>query len=108
MKRILLVGLAVAGLAVVGYAIPVFAHGPEGAENSTINQGTWEAMYKACWNGDWEAMAEAAEEVHGDNFGSMPYHDEGNYAFEEGGQVPADHWGGGGTQYHMGGGMMSW
>jgi hypothetical protein len=108
MKRILLVGLVVAGLAVVGYAIPVFAHGPGGAETSTINQGTWEAMYEACQAGDWEAMTEAAEAVHGDNFGSMPYHGEGNYAPEEGGQVPADHWGGGGTQHHMGGGMMGW
>ena len=46
--------------------------------------------------------------MHGDNFGSMPYHGEGNYASEEGGQVPTDHWDGGGTQHHMGGGMMSW
>ena len=96
------------GLAVVGYAIPVFAHGPEGAEASTINQSTWEAMYKACRNGDWEAMTEAAEEMHGDNFGSMPYHGENYYAPDDGDQVPADHWGGSGTQHHMGGGMMGW
>ena len=108
MKRILLVGLVIAGLAVVGYAIPVFAHGPEGAATSTINQGTWQAMYEACEAGDWEAMTEAAEAVHGEDFSGMHVHGEGNYASEERGQVPADHWGGGGMQHHMGGGMMSW
>ena len=108
MKRILLVGLVIADLAVVGYAIPVFAHGPEGAATSTINQGTWQAMYEACEAGDWEAMTEAAEAVHGEDFSGMHVHGEGNYASEERGQVPADHWGGGGMQHHMGGGMMGW
>lgn len=42
-------------------------------------QDAWEAMYEACVNGDWEAMAEAAEEAHGDGMGG-----------------------------HMGGGMMGW
>ena len=108
MKRILVVGLVVAGLAVVGYAVPAFAHGPEGTGTVITNQDAWGTMYEACQTGDWEAMAEAAAEVHGDNFGSMPFHDEGNYAPEEGGQVPDNHWGEGGTQHHMGGGMMGW
>ena len=37
-------------------------------------------------------MAEAAEEVHGEDFGDMPCHGDGD-----------NHWGMGG---HMGGGMM--
>ena len=88
MKRILLVGLVIAGLGflVVSFALPALAHGPEGGEAAPANHEAWEAMHEACESGDWEAMAEAAEEVHGEDFGSMPCHDEG--------------WG------HMGGGMM--
>jgi hypothetical protein len=116
MKRILLVGLVVAGLTVVGFSVPAFAHGPEATGTVTTNQGTWEAMYEACWTGDWEAMAEAAEAVHGEDFGYMHFHGEGNYAPKEGDQVPANNWGG--TWDHMGGGttggggggggMMGW
>lgn len=81
MKRILLVGLVVAslGLLAAGFAIPAFAHGPGGGEAAPADQDAWEAMYEACVNGDWEAMAEAAEEAHGDGMGG-----------------------------HMGGGMMGW
>lgn len=106
MKRIMMVGLVVAGLAVVGYAIPVFAHGPEDTGRATTNQDTWEAMYEACETGDREAMAEAAKEVHGEDLGYMPCNGEGYYAHEEGGQIPANHWGG--MWDHMGGGMMNW
>lgn len=114
MKRILMVGLVVAGLAVVGFAVPVFAHGPEAIGTATANQNTWEAMYEACQTGDWEAMAEAAEVVHGEDFGYMPYHGGDYYAPENGGQGPANNWGG--TWDHMGGGttgggwggMMGW
>jgi hypothetical protein len=106
MKRILLVGLVVAGLTVVGFSVPVFAHGPEGTGTVNTNQDTREAMYEACWNGDREAMAEAAEAVHQDNFSYMPCYGGGYYPSDEGGQAPANYWGGMGN--HMGGGMMSW
>lgn len=114
MKRILLVGLVVAGLAVIGYAVPVFAHGPEATGTATTNQDTWGAMYEACQTGDWEAMAEAAEAVHGEDFGYMPHYGEGYYTPEVGGQGPANNWGGmwdhmsGGTMGGGRGGMMSW
>ena len=101
MKRVLVVGLIIAGLWVAGFATLGFAQGPEGGGAPPTNQGAWEAMYEACGTGDWEAMAEAAEEVHGEDFGYMPHH--GYYAPEEGG--PYDAWGGMGG--HMGGGMMS-
>jgi len=108
MKRSLLVGLAMVGLAllVAGFAIPVFAHAPEGGEATPANQEAWEAMHEACETGDWEAMAEAAAEVHGEDFGYMPCHGDGYYAPDEGTQAPAEGWGGMGG--HMGGGMMGW
>jgi len=104
MKKILLVGLVVAGLAVVGFAIPVFAHGPEGRETTSANQEAWEAMHEACENGDWESMAETAEEVHGEYFGYMPCHGEGYYAPDEGALMPYNRLDGMGS--NMGGGMM--
>ena len=106
MKRILMVGLVLAGLAVVGYAIPVLAHGPEGTGNATTNEATWETMYEACQTGDWEAMAEAAREFHGEGFGYITHHGKDYYAPEEGRQVPVNHWSG--MWEHMGGGMMNW
>ena len=54
-------------------------------------------MHEACESGDWEAMAEAAEEVHGEDFDYMPCHDENDSA-------PTNHWGG--MRGHMGRGMM--
>jgi hypothetical protein len=106
MKRILLVGLVVAslGLLSAGFAIPVFAHGPQAGEATPTNQDAWEAMHETYEIGDWEAMAEAAEEVHGEDFGNMPCHGEGYYVPEEGTQTPDNHWNGMGG--HMGGGMM--
>ena len=100
MKTSLLVGLAMVGLAllVAGFGVPVFAHAPEGGEATTANQETWEAMHEACETGDWEAMADAAAEVHGEDFGYMPCHGEGYH--------PANP--GGGMGGHMGGGMMGW
>ncbi len=55
-------------------------------------------MHEACESGDWEAMAEAAEEVHGDDFEDMPCHSEDSY--------DSNWWGGMGG--HMGRGMMGW
>jgi hypothetical protein len=86
MKRVLVVGLIIAGLSVAGFAIPVLAHGSGGG--GTANHEAWDAMHEACETGDWEAMAEAAEEVHGGEMGS--------------------HMSGGMMGDHMGGGMMGW
>ncbi len=102
MKRILLVGLVVAslGLLAAGFAIPAFAHGPGGGEATPADQDAWESMHEACETGDWEAMAEAAEEVHGEDFGDMPCHGDGDNRWDGMG----GHMGGG----MMGGGMMGW
>lgn len=103
MKRILVIGLAVVVLSsLVVFALPVLAHGSEDGEPSA-NQETWEAMHEACEEGDWEAMTEAAEEAHGDDFASMPCHDEGDYSPEEG-ETSTERWGGMGG--NMGSGMM--
>ena len=102
MKRILVISLVIAILGLLaGFTIPVFAHGPD--EDASVNQEAWEAMPEACEDGDWEAMAEAAGEVHGEDFGDMPCHDD-YYAPGEGNTGSTTGWGGMGG--HMGGGMM--
>jgi len=109
MKRILLVGLIIAALSLTaGFAVPVFAHGPTEGDSGTPDQETWQTMHEACEEGDWDAMVEAAEEVHGEDFGTMPCHDEGYYPSDEGERVYPRGWGGMGG--HMGGGKMggSW
>ena len=95
MKKYLLIGsvLAILTLLMAVFVIPVLAHGPEDGETVPADQEAWEAMHEACEDGDWEAMAETAEEVHGKDFSSMPCHDEDDYTSNNG-------WGG------MGGGMM--
>jgi hypothetical protein len=103
MKRFLLISLVVVGI-ISGFAIPVLAHGPGGGEAVPTSQDAWQAMWEACINGDWEAMAEAAEEIHGEASGHMPGH---SYdAPEEGDKWPATRWSE--TGGHMGGGMMRW
>ena len=89
MKRLLLIGsiVLVLGLLIIGSATSLFAHGTEGGEDTPSNEEAWQAMHEACENGDWEAMAEAAEEAHGEDFEHMPYHD-GNY------HTPVNGWGG--------------
>ena len=101
MKKLLLIGSLVLmlGLLIVSFTTPLFAHGPDNEGGELTDEGAWEAMHEACENGDWEAMAKAAEEVHGGDFGHMPYHDENDHA-------PANRWGGMGG--HMSGGMMGW
>jgi len=99
MKRILLVGLVVASI-VAGFAIPAFAHGLQGGEAAPADQDAWESMHEACETGDWEAMAEAAEEVHGEDFGDMPCHGDGDNRW--------DGMGGHMGRGMMGGGMMGW
>ena len=97
MKKLLLIGsiMLVVGLLIVGFATPIFAHGPGDGGATLENEEAWEAMHEACANGDWEAMAEAAEEVYGED---MPHYGEDDYDHQR--------WGGWGG--HMGGGMMGW
>ncbi len=101
MKKLLLIGsiILVLGLLIVGSTTSIFAHGPDDNGTTPANEGAGETMHEACESGDLEAMAEAAEEVHGEEF-DMPCHDENSYA-------PANYRGGmmGG---HMGRGMMGW
>lgn len=67
MKKILMLGsiLLVLGLLVVASTTTIFAHSPDNGETSATDGEAWEAMHEACENGDWEAMSELAEEVHG-------------------------------------------
>ena len=99
MKKWLLIGLTVlvVGLLIAGFTTPIFAHDPNDVGTTPDNDEVWEAMHEACEIGDWEAMAEAAEEVHGEDFDNMPYHDENDY-------TSANRWGG--MSGHMGSGMM--
>ena len=79
MKKGMLIGLIV-GIAVMAalFAIPALAQNPSddaGQDSPPINQGvpdTWQNMWNACQSGDWDAMADAAEEFHGSNYGVMP------------------------------------
>ncbi len=110
MKKYLLIGsvLVILTLLTVVFAIPVLAHGSEDGGTTPANHEAWEAMHKACEEGDWETMTEAAEEVHGGDFGSMSCHDEDDYSSEEGDRIPSGGWGGMGG--HMGSDKMggSW
>ena len=108
MKKILIVSLVLVSLVLVAvFTVPIFAHGPEDGEPA--DQDAWGAMHEACESGDWEAMAEAAEEVHGDDFDYSSCGGDGYYAPGEDASS-ATRWGGMGG--HMGGsgwgGMMSW
>ena len=103
MKKILVIGVGIVTLSLSAVsAIPALAHGPDDGETAPADQETWEAMHEACEEGDWEEMEKAAEEFHGEDFSSMPCHDEGYYPPEEG--VRSNGWGGMGG--HMGGSMM--
>ncbi len=98
-NRFLLIGLvmAIVGVLVAGFASPIFADSPDNGEATPADEEAWETMHEACESGDWEVIAEAAKEMHGEDFDYIPCHDEDNHA-------PANHWGGMGG--HMGGGMM--
>lgn len=108
MKRILVIGLVIATLSLLGgFAIPVFAHGPDDGQATPPSSETWDAMHEACETGDWEAMAEAAEESH-EEFGYTACH--GDYTPEED-TGSTSRWGGmmgRGWGNHMGGGMIGW
>ncbi len=65
MKKILLVGLIVAAVGLAaGFAVPALGHGLVSSNSGTSDHGTWLAMHEACQEGDWDAMAETAQEVH--------------------------------------------
>ena len=99
MKKLLLLGsiLLVLGLTIAAFAIPLFAHDSADGEGTPADETAWEAMHEACENGDWDAMLKAAEEVHGEDFDDMPYHNDSGY--------DPNWWGGSG---HMSRGMMEW
>lgn len=62
MKKIALILAGIALLSLIIFAaVPALAHGPSDGET---DDGTWNAMYEACENGDYQAMADAAEEYH--------------------------------------------
>ena len=117
MKKLMLIGVVVAGL-VAAIAIPAFAHGPDSGDDTSVNRDAWQTMYKACLTGDWDAMAEAAEDVHKEDFVYMPCYGGGYYAPgnetqasnegtqipDEGTQAPGNRWDEMGD--YMGGGMM--
>lgn len=72
MKRILVIGLAIATVSLLGgFALPVLAHGLDDDDTTLPSSEAWEAMHEVCETGDWEAMAEAAEEVH-EGLGYVP------------------------------------
>ena len=52
--------LAIIGLLAVAPTVSVFANVPVGSEAPRGNQHTWNNMYEAYENGDWEVLAEAA------------------------------------------------
>lgn len=102
MKKLLLIGaiVLVLGLLIAGSTTSIFAHGTDNGGATPADEGACEAMHEACESGDWEAMAEAAEETHGEDFDHMPYYNENGYAH-------ANHWGGH-MGSHIGRGMMGW
>jgi hypothetical protein len=72
MKRILIVGLIILAISsALLFAVPVFAHGGEDGGGTAADEAAWQRMYEACESGDWDAMAAAAEEVHGEGFSGM-------------------------------------
>ncbi len=80
MKKILIiVVVATVGL-LGGFAIPVLGHGLDNGEATPPGSEAWKAMHEACKTGDWEVMAETAEEFH-EEFSYTACH--GTYTPEE-------------------------
>ncbi len=65
-NRLLLVGLVVVilGVLIAGFAAPIFAHGPGDGRATPSNGEAWEAMHRACENGDYEDMDAGHAEYH--------------------------------------------
>lgn len=105
MKKFLIIGgvIALLSLLTVFWAIPALAAGPDNSETTPADQATWDKMHQACQDGDWDAMTQAAGEVHGKDFNSMPCHEESGTTPDEEGQTLSHH---GDKEDHMGDGMM--
>ncbi len=100
MKKILLVGLIVAAVGLAaGFAVPALGHGLVSSNSGTSDHGTWLAMHEACQEGDWDAMAETAQEVHED-LGYGPCH---NYGYSSSQDASANN-----QAAMMGGHMGGW
>src|SRR4030065_1253935 len=101
MKKVMVIGRVVLALSVTAFfAIPAFAQWPAGGDDG--GNEAWQAMHEACEEGDWEAMAGAAEAYHEDS-------DDGHCDFdgdEESGGSYSSGWGGMMDSGHMGG--SSW
>jgi len=95
--------LALLSLLVGFWAVPALAEGPDDTGSTPAERTTWEKMHEACEEGDWDAMTEAAAELHGNDINSMPCHDENNKSPDEKGQSQSHH---GDMGDHMDGGMM--
>lgn len=72
MKRLLIIASVAAVLVVMLAALAI----PALADKPGDDEAAGEAMHQACENGDWEAMAEAAEQFHTEDHGSTDCHDE--------------------------------
>ena len=85
MKKLLIIGgvIALLSLLTVFWAVPVLAAGPDDSESAPAEQETWDKMHQACQEGDWQAMTEAAGEVHGTDFNTMPCHEESSTSPDE-------------------------
>jgi L-aminopeptidase/D-esterase-like protein len=105
-KKILLVGLIVVAVGLAaGFAVPTLAQSPLERNSGTADQETWQAMHEACQEGDWDAGAEAAQEVH-EGLGYASCHGYGYPASEEGNAGSQGGMMGGGMMGGRWGGMM--
>lgn len=100
MKK-LIIGVVIGALAALAFtAVPILAHGSTNEGDTTVSdQETWDEMHEACEEGDWDAMAQAAEQYHEEN-GFESCHDDYESTSGFGGLMGGhmDGWGG----------MMSW
>lgn len=105
MKKIIVIGSLILTFGLLaGFAAPVYAHELETDDLAPQYRESWQTMYEACKEGDWEAMVEAAEEFH-EVFDYTSCH--GYYPDKE--ADSASFWGGmmgRGWGGHMGRGMM--
>ena len=97
MKKMVLftVGVVLLIMVIIFTVVPAFAHGPS---DRNTDHGTWDAMHEACENGDYQAMVDAAEEIHedlGDTcYGEDDYTDGGSVGGHMGGGMTGSGWGG--------------
>ena len=72
MKKLILIGsvIVVMGALFAIFGIPALAQ-PSDNVTAPPDQQARQDMYQACQNGDWSAMADAAQRAHGDNWNGM-------------------------------------